>query len=643
MTPILFPANATTFETQGLGALVDAISCTVTEERNGAYELEMEYPMSGIHFAEITDRCIILAIPSPYRAAQPFRIYRITKPLNGVVTIYAQHISYDLSGIPLNPFTAGSAQAAMLGLQNNAAVQSGFQFFTDKATTANFAVSVPSATRAVLGGSEGSILDVYGGEYEFDGFAVHLWGKRGQDNGVVIRYGKNLTDIEQDRNIASVATGIYPYWADNDGALVVCDPPIINAEGNFGFTRVVPVDFSQDFEEKPTPAQLQQRAEQYVQDNDIGKPTVSITASFVQLEQTSEYRDLALLEKCDLCDTVTIQFEQLGIDAKAEITSIETDVLTGRYIEVGIGDVRTNIADTIVRQEQEIAEKPSGTAMQQAISNATDWIVGNNGGYVVIRLNAQKQPYEILIMDTPDIKTATNVWRWNQGGLGYSSSGYNGPYTTAITQDGAIVADFITVGTLTASLIKAGILASVNGATSINMETGDAVLTGSIESKADGGGRRTHLDVGGVWVEQSDGSRNGMYTSVDGDIVISIGRLFVTDDSDENVWGKTVATVQKGLIDLVNSQGARLAAMTCSETSGSIEVRNSAGESVSLGFATNGYQGIFMDGSAIVVKQNDGNTLAFLNGISSCGSINGKPIVPRTATVDNQTINYWGW
>ena len=164
MIPVLFPANATTYFTQGLGALTDTISCTVTEELNGEYELEMQYPLDGIHFEEITDRCIIYAIPSPYRDPQPFRIYRITKPLNGIVTIYARHISYDLSGVPLNPFTAASAPAAMAGLSSNAETDCPFTFWTDKSTKANFTVSVPSSIRSVLGGQEGSVLDVYGGE-----------------------------------------------------------------------------------------------------------------------------------------------------------------------------------------------------------------------------------------------------------------------------------------------------------------------------------------------------------------------------------------------------------------------------------------------------------------------------------------------
>ena len=348
MKPILFPSTATEFKTQGLGVLTDAISCTVTEERNGAFELTMQYPDTGVHFDEITDRCIIYAIPSPYRAPQTFRIYRITRPMNGVIMVYAQHITYDLSGVPLNPFTAINAPDALSKLSLNAAVNSPFVFWTDKSTVASFSVSTPSSTRSVLGGSSGSILDVYGGEYEWDGFTVRLYGHRGYDNGVVISYGKNLTDIEQDRNISNVATGIYPYWTNAEGALVTCDPKIVNAPGTYDFTRVVPVDFSNDFETQPTQAQLQARVEKYVEDNKIGIPKTSITASFVQLEQFPEYEDLALLEKCDLCDTVTIRYPQLGVEAKAEIVKIDTDVLLERYNSVEIGDVRTKALRQVI-------------------------------------------------------------------------------------------------------------------------------------------------------------------------------------------------------------------------------------------------------------------------------------------------------
>lgn len=454
MKPILFPSTATESTTHGLGVLTDAISCTVTEERNGAFELTMQYPDTGVHFDEITDRCIIYAIPSPYRAPQPFRIYRITRPMDGIIMVYAQHITYDLSGVPLNPFTAINAPDALSKLSLNAAVDSPFTFWTDKSTVASFAVSVPSSTRSVLGGSSGSILDVYGGEYEWDGFTVRLYGQRGYDNGVVISYGKNLTDIEQDRNIASVATGIYPYWTNTEGTLVTCDPKIVNAPGTYDFTRVVPVDFSGDFEEQPTPEQLQARAEQYVADNKIGIPKTSITASFVQLEQFSEYEDLALLEKCDLCDTVTIRYPQLGVEAKAEIVKIETDVLLERYNSVEIGDVRTNIADTIAGQQQEINQKPSETYMRSAVLALTATILGASGGAVrLLDTNNDGTPDTLYIADDPDPTKARKVWRFNYEGWGASENGYNGPFTMGATLEDGFIANFIKTGTLDAELV----------------------------------------------------------------------------------------------------------------------------------------------------------------------------------------------
>lgn len=489
MKPILFPSTATEFTTQGLGALSDAISCIVTEERNGLYELEMQYPQSGIHFSEIQNRCIIYAIPSPYREAQPFRVYRITRPINGIAIIYAQHISYDLAGIPVNPFTAGSAAEALSGMASHTAVESHFSFWTDKSTTANFSVLVPSASRSVLGGVEGSILDVYGGEYLFDKFFVRLYNQRGNDNGVVIRYGKNLTDVEQDANISSVATGVLPYWVGAEGELVQGN--IVNVDGTFDFVRIMTIDFSSDFENQPTASELETRAMQYIKSNKIGVPSVSISVSFVQLEQTEEYKDLALLEKCDLCDTVTVQFEALGINAKAEIVRIITDVLLERYESVEVGDIRANIAYTIADQQQKIEKAPTTSAMQKAINNATNWLTGADG-YVIAVKDDNGTWKEILFLDTPSAETAKNVLRINTNGIGFSTNGVNGPYRNAWTIDGSLVADFITTGTLNAALakiinidatnintgtlnadlIKAGAIQSVNGVTNINMETG---------------------------------------------------------------------------------------------------------------------------------------------------------------------------
>lgn len=519
MIPILFPPNETDFSTQGLGALSAAISCVVTEERNGQYELELVYPMIGVHYGEITDRCIIWAIPSPYRNPQPFRIYRHSKPMNGKVTFYAQHISYDLSGIPLNPCSAGSAAAAMVALETQVAVPSKFRYWTDKSTQAEFSNSVPSTSRSVLGGKQGSILDVYGGEYEWDVFTVKLYNERGRDNGVVIRYGKNLTDLEQEKNISNVSTGIYPYWTDSEGGdLVVCDPPIVNAPGTYDFTRVVPVDFSGDFDDKPTPEQLKARADTYVTANKIGVPKVSITASFAQLDQTDEYSDLRLLEKVDLCDTATVQFSALGVDAKAKVILIETDVLLERYKNVKLGDAKGSLTETIINQGQEIQQKPSKSDLQQAVSGATDLITGTKGGCIRFRYDGNGQPYEQLVMDTADMVTAMNVWRWNVGGLGHSSAGYNGEYTTAITQDGHIVADFVDVGTLNANILQAGVIRSRDGASFWDLETGEVQFS-TLASQSDLEDLQNQVDQG---VDHVD-ARNGCYFGPQGMTVTKTG------------------------------------------------------------------------------------------------------------------------
>ena len=468
----LYEASETAFDSNGLGALAEADTCKVTENRNGEYSLTLTYPVNGAMFPELKNNRIIFVKPNPYADPQPFRIYRISTPFKQEVAVYANHISYDLSGVPVSPFTASSAVVAMQGMEDNAAVSSPFTFFTDKVTNAEFSVPVPSSSRAMLGGQSGSLLDVYGGEYEFDRFQVKLLQKRGANNGVSIRYGKNLTDVNQEANISSLYTGIYPYWQDQEDYLELPEK-IVYAEGTFEKQKIQTVDLSDKFEEKPTVDALREAAQQYLTDNDVGVPTVNITVSFVALDQTEEYKDIALLEKVMLCDDVNVEFPALGISATAECVTTEYDALLDRYTSITLGEATATIADTIAGNEQEIKEKPSYSFLDKAVSNATNWITGTNGGYVVLHKNEAGQPYELLIMDTPDIMTATKVWRWNQGGLGYSENGYNGPYTTAITQDGAIVANFITTGILNAGIIKAGLLKGNTGNAYFNLDTGE--------------------------------------------------------------------------------------------------------------------------------------------------------------------------
>ncbi len=460
MIPILFKPKTTNFETNGIGRLSDAISCYVTEERNGAFELELKYPLTGLLFENITHSSYIYAETGSGKKEQAFEIYKISKPLNGIVTIYARHVSYQLSYIPCSPFDASGVVEALQGLKNNAAVSCPFDFWTDKTTTAKFTVAVPASIRSRLGGNQGSILDAYGGEYEFDMFTVKLHANRGNDSGVVLRYGKNITDLKQEENIENTVIGICPYWSNTEGKVITLPEKVIMSENadNFPYERVVPVDFSQEFDGIPTETELRQKAIEYVEKHEMGIPSVNITVSFELLWQSEDYASVEALEKLELCDIVTVEYEKLGVKARAKVIKTVYDVLKEKYKSIEVGEAKTTLASTIVAQEKKIDEKPSKGFMDAAVKNATNWITGVNGGYVVLHKNANGIPYEILIMDAEEITEARNVWRWNQNGWGYSKNGYNGPYTMAATIDGGFVADFITAGTMLANRIKGGTL-----------------------------------------------------------------------------------------------------------------------------------------------------------------------------------------
>lgn len=454
--PILYSPTETNFNNNGIGILGECVSCEVTEEANGIFELFASYPIDGMHFGEISVRSIIKARADQFREPQLFRVYAISKPMSGIINIRAEHISYDLSGIPVSPFSAEGAVDALSGLKSNSVVDCPFDFWTDKESSGAFSVTVPSSIRSRLGGSQGSILDVYGGEYEFDNYTVKLYNQRGMNRGVSIRYGKNLTDIKQDENCSSVATGIYPFWVDLEGKNMVELPEkIVNAPGSYDFVRIKTLDLSLEFEEKPTEEQLRTKTESYIENNNVGVPDVSLTVSFVQLEQTEEYKHLKLLERVSLFDTVNVEFPALRVSATARAVRIVYDVISDRVKYVTLGNVRANISDTITEQNSKIENTKSEfkSSLQTAKEAATEWLT-NGKGYKVERRDANGNTIDTLYMDTPDVETAVNIMRVGQSGIGFSHNGVNGPYESAWTIDGSFVADWITTGTLNAALVK---------------------------------------------------------------------------------------------------------------------------------------------------------------------------------------------
>ena len=469
MIPILYQTitEGTVPSDYGLGALSDCISCTITEERNGAYELTMIYLADGIHAEDIEPNRFIKAKPNYTDGPQLFRIYKVGKTMNGQFTVSAQHVSYDLSGKLILDGSAGSCVAACALLDNKAG---NFTISTDKSTVATFSVSEPSSVRSWFGGKRGSLLDVYGGEWKYDNYTAELLNARGMDRGVTIRYGKNLTQLSQELDMSNLVTGIVPYFIDTNGNKTV--GTLVPTGLVLDVPREVAIDFSQDVDpESSTPiaTQLANLATKYKNNNKLTSLMDSITLDFVQLE--------SLTERVDLCDTVHIYFEALGISASAKCISTTWDVLADRYTSTTFGDSKTNIADTIAKATVTLEKTPTTTEMQKAVTRATELITGNLGGYVIngYDSNGDGYPDENLIMDTQDISTAVKVIRSNLGGIGLSTTGYAGPFKTAITAEG-IVADAITTGTLNADLIKAGTISDTGGNSTINMTTGEAVL-----------------------------------------------------------------------------------------------------------------------------------------------------------------------
>ena len=471
MIPTLYAPGATTFTTNGRGRLSDAISCYVEENRNGSYELEMVYPVDGIHFPDITHSCIITAKPADGKDTQPFRIYRISSPIDGKVTINAEHISYQLTHIPVNPIETEQTTCAqaLQALKTNAAEPCPFTFWTDKTSPGSFYVKEPKSIRAKLGGTDGSILDAFGGgEYEWDGYTVKLYQHRGADNGVTLRYGKNITDIEQELNIANTITGIYPYWKGQDGTggetVVILPERVIHHANaaNFPYQRTIELDCSEKFQTQPTVAQLRAFATQYMSDAGIGVPKVSLNVSFVALWQTEEYKLIAPLERVNLCDTVTVIFEKLGISATAKVVRTRFDVLKDRYEEIELGDARTSLAQAIKAEAENSAQaaarngqswlKAKLLEIENLISSATD-------GNIVFDYDADGNRTQILAMDTQDLQTAQKVLVINYAGIGGYSGGYgSNNFHLGITTDGKVVAESIDTGTLHAALQIANML-----------------------------------------------------------------------------------------------------------------------------------------------------------------------------------------
>ena len=665
MIPILYKADATEFETYGIGALSECTLCEVTEERNGAFECTLKYPVTGRLFAELKNERLIKAKPNDTSKEQLFRIYRITTPINGIVIIYAQHISYDLSNIAELMWSSAmiSPSLAMSRLFAKTASTHNFKCSTDFSSGKPFSVSKPKSVRACLGGSEGSMLDLWGGEYEWDNFNVILHTKRGKDNGVVIEYGKNLTDMEQDNDFTDVYTDILPYavFSDENTEKVITlseiTLPIID---NPTRQKTLIKDFTEFFEDKSSINEnsLRNKAKEFIKTNPLGVETPTLTVAFEPLWKQPEYS--AILERVSLCDTVTIRHSALGITAKSKVIKTVYDSLAEKYVSITLGTSKSNFVNTVGDIKTELSEVKNKTEhfpllINTAVKNATSLITGQNGGYVVINTNSVSgKPYELLILDAPTIESAVNVWRWNVGGLGFSKNGYNGPYETAITSDGQIVADFITSGTLTANIIKAGVISSFDNSSWWDLESGEVHLKAyastetveKINKKIDAADKRvdeTNDKIDDV-NEQLDGVRGTISTVIEktAELQINADKLSSTVSSlTETVEtiDSTLETEQERVTDAENK--ISVLEQTADNLSVKIEeqyvggmnyIQNSAGLN---GMSDDWeYSGSVSTGTSTDISSNTSSNSCFILGSSSTLSQTVNEIVPdRSYTV----------
>lgn len=466
MRPRLFAPGTNDFTTRGIGTLADCQSAVVTEERNGIFELELTVPIKSKYYSSIVQRALILAKPNPYTRPQPFFVYSSTKPINGLVTFRCRHVSYDTDGIPLLPFIAADAQAAVSKFNTQTAVPSPFVFSTDIETQAMMTVKTPLSIREMMAGTRGSLVDVYGGEYAYDFYNIQLLRERGQNRGVRFAYGKNILDLKQEENIEAVYTGVLPYWFNEEAGLVQGD--IQQAPGTFPNVRILSLDLTENFEQQPTVEQLNEAGADYVSRNKIGVPSVSLSLEVLPAGSVG----IEALEEVHLCDTVSVRFERLGVDTQAKVIITRFDVLRERYVGIELGDRRITVADTIVQQELEILDRPTAAKVAVIASALTAIMLGADGGAIRwLDTNHDGMPDELYIADNEDPDLAQEVWRFNYKGLAASQNGYNGPFVLgmALVDGGTIFANVLKILNIDASNINTGTLNAENvNVTNIN-------------------------------------------------------------------------------------------------------------------------------------------------------------------------------
>lgn len=346
MIPILYEKTETAFDSNGLGRLRDAIECKVTEERNGIYECDFQYPVDGAHFNDIRIGRIIGVTHDDSDDVQPFDIVSYEKPINGVVSFHCVHISYRQSYLTV---TGSSIQslADAFALLETAEPDNPFSYQTDKSTVAYMSAAdgKPHTVRSLLGGTEGSILDAYGGEYEWNKFAVILHNQRGVQRDFKIRYGVNMTEYNEDTDSEGTYQSVIPFWTDGT-TTIIGDKQTGSQSTVTGRDETVPLDVTDKFESQPTKAQVEAMGLSVLNGKNTALPTQTISVSFIRLQDLG-YEGLGSLLQCKLCDTIGVIFPDYGQEGEFKIVKTVWNVLEDRFEEMDLGDLSISLSEAL--------------------------------------------------------------------------------------------------------------------------------------------------------------------------------------------------------------------------------------------------------------------------------------------------------
>ena len=345
MIPTLYESDEYAFQTAGLGKLTDCVSCKVTEERNGIYECDFQYPATG-HNAELIKCGRIIAVTHDKLGdIQPFDIVAHSKPIDGLITFHAVHVSYRLSKCIAAGNQIRNLYAAFHAIEESLTPIASrvFSFTTDMKSVSGYVGAfdgTPKTVKSLLGGVDGSILDTFGGEYEWKKFTVKLWKSRGVDRPLTIRYGVNLVDYTDEVDYSESFTSCVGYWVGStsggqDASLFSFIES--GATSYNGREEIALVDFSDKFETLPTLEELNAAASSYMASNQVYLPSQTISIKFADLRDSSEYDQLNRLFDCNLCDTVRVVFPQYDMDGRFKIVKTVYDVLLERYDDIELG------------------------------------------------------------------------------------------------------------------------------------------------------------------------------------------------------------------------------------------------------------------------------------------------------------------